>query len=335
MQHPSLVVTIKISLFLVWLLAGCATSREATTTNNTTTSTAEASAMVSTFTEGPEPILSPVPTIAPSQTPTKSNTPTATYTSTIMPTWTPLATLVPNEAESLYEELLQTNAGCLLPCWWGIIPGKTTWPEASSFLLRFAQLEGQISPMDPSLLVMWALFPLSSPVDVFTRQEQLYLIRDGVVESIDIELRGDREKVKNYRLSNFLQTFGPPTEIWLSTYSTEYPAGVLPFQAALFYPERGILAIYWPQQADFVGEFVRGCQWDKPPSMFGLWAPEQNMTFLEAARHFRMNPDEPGFLLLPIEEATGMDPQTFFEMFSSPDNLACLETPKEIWPEQQ
>jgi len=94
------------------------------------------------------------------------------------------------------------------------------------------------------------------------------------------------------------------------------------------------LADYFPE-AEFYGDVVRACGLDQPPSDFGLWSPERTMTFMEAARHFRMNPDEPGFLLLPLEEATDMDVPTFYDIFKASRSEGCLETPKALWPPQQ
>ena len=38
------------------------------------------------------------------------------------------------EAKPRIIEMLQTNAGCRLPCWWGITPGKTRWEEVHALL---------------------------------------------------------------------------------------------------------------------------------------------------------------------------------------------------------
>ncbi len=63
-------------------------------------------------------------------------------TATAIPimTWTPLPTLTSKEAQERVHELLLNNAGCEFPCWWGIIPGKTNWPEAYHFLASFVDV---------------------------------------------------------------------------------------------------------------------------------------------------------------------------------------------------
>ena len=73
-------------------------------------------------------------------TPTMSTEVTLTFASHGMPTSTKtiLPTLEPTQAILLVEDLLVNNAGCKLPCWWGIIPGTTEWNEAKQFLQTFA-----------------------------------------------------------------------------------------------------------------------------------------------------------------------------------------------------
>jgi hypothetical protein len=242
---------------------------------------------------------------------------------------TPLPTLSPEAAEQYVEDLFETNRGCLFPCWWGFIPGNTTWVNAKHFLAQFAEFNNLVDQTKPEF-AMDVLVPVPKELSHIPL-EQIYQVEEGVINTIEAQVVYSG----SYTLSTFLETYGQPGEVWLSTYSTEYPAGVLPFLAALFYPDRGILAIYGPLQADIVGEVVRACNWDNPPSMFGLWSPDQEMSFIDAARHFRLNPDEPGFLLLPLEEATNIDTQTFYEIFMASGNSECLETPIDIWPSQQ
>lgn len=273
----------------------------------------------------PTPSATPVPVASA----TRTGTPPSTSTPSTSPTWTPLPTLSAPEAEALVRELFRTNRGCLLPCWWGITPGITPWEEARSFLGQFAQISGGVSPIEKSLLVEFAQIPV--PADIFPIPlQQVYLIREGVVESMEIYPGNAGDT-----LSHFLSTYGPPEEIWISTYSTEYPPGVLPFMVNLFYPEQGILAGYGPERSYFAGKYVRGCQMEAPASKFGLWSPSQEMTYAEAAEYFRFHSvGDPGILYLPIEEAAGMDVKSFYETYKEPGSRKCLETPRGLWPEQ-
>lgn len=323
--RSSFLILITASLLVIHV-KGCVTSEnvnlESTLPINQTSPSLK-------LTENPE--IKSSPTIVFRQTPTEGNIP-VTIEPSMVPTstWVPDSALTSEEAKSLVNELFQTNRDCLLPCWWGIVPGITTWQEANSFLAQFAHITGGVSHQDKTLQVQFVQIPRSEDgsTGVLTH---IYIVKNGVIESIEVSL----DDTSAFSLSNFLNTYGKPEEIWLNTYRTEYPVGVLPFLAALFYPQRGILATYSPLNAEFNGDIIRACQWDNQPSMLGLWSPTQKITFMETARRFRMNPDEPGFLLLPIEDATEISVQTFYEIFKTPGIKECLETPREKWPEQQ
>ena len=82
-------------------------------------------------TETPSPVSSPTATIetTPTKMPTVSPTP--------MPTWTPLPTFAPSQRGQIYDELMNSNGGCTLPCWWGFELGRTFLNEVRQFYARF------------------------------------------------------------------------------------------------------------------------------------------------------------------------------------------------------
>ncbi len=72
-----------------------------------------------------------------------TSSPGATLLSTTVPnptpnlTWTPLPTLDKETSSRKITELMETNEGCELPCFWGIVPGQTTWQGAQQKLETF------------------------------------------------------------------------------------------------------------------------------------------------------------------------------------------------------
>lgn len=344
-------VLVSVMVIAVFLSACTGNRLVAQTPSQTVVSQAEmpTNTLLPASTSSLPPTVTLTPPLTSTPPPTATRTPTRTPgpTATATPTWEPLPTLpTPSQtAKRLVQELFETNRGCLLPCWWGITPGQTSWEEARLFLEQFAEVDpyesvdqnkpkfsvGILVPVPDE--IYRKLFPDETEVPPYFYISHLYNVEEGVVVSMDVSTRYYLGYA--YRLSAFLQTYGPPDEIWLSTYSTEYPIGVLPFLVALFYPEQGILVNYFPE-ANFVGDEVHACQLDRPPTSLGLWASEQKvMNYIEAARFFGLNPGEPGILHMPIEEATEMDVQTFYETFKAPGSGVCLETPKELWPPQQ
>jgi hypothetical protein len=226
------------------------------------------------------------------------------------------------------EDLYKTNYGCKLPCWWGIIPGKTSWREAQQFLRQFAQVEDRDSS-EKSFSVGSVLFFISKE-NMFSSIEDFYIIRNNIVESIETGI--PYEDLDEYHLSSFLQTYGPPDEVWLSTYGEVLIGEIssLPFTIGLFYPSQGVLAIFGSAKTYISENKVLGCRNEGVPSRLGLWAPEQKMTFNEAIELFRVQTD--GILFLLLEQATDMNTETFYDTFKQSNDAACIKSPTSLWP---
>jgi len=253
-------------------------------------------------------------------TPTPTSTPSTTPTSSQI-IFTPLPTLTSDKAKELVMELLKSNAGCKLPCWWGIIPGKTTWTEARRFLESFAVYVGETGGVR---------VPLPSPYSNATYMEHGYFIQNGIVDYMRIY---NYNLAPNYFLPRFLEVYGQPSEIWMQTFSQE-EIGQQNFTFILFYPDKGILIEY--STATPIGDLsfdnkLHNCLHGADSPFIYLWSPETNkMSFQDAKQKFldTTNLPEPK----PLPEATGMDVKTFYETFKDPDTNVCIETPKDLWP---
>jgi len=82
-------------------------------------------------------------TALPRATSTSTGAPTLTNAPvTLLPTLTrtPLPTLDTDDAQMRVLRLLEDNADCQFPCWWGILPGKTLWENALILLTDVTQL---------------------------------------------------------------------------------------------------------------------------------------------------------------------------------------------------
>ena len=259
-------------------------------------------------------------------TPLPSGTPTA-----FTPTWTPLPTLNAEDTQALLKDLFENNAACQLSCWWGFIPGKTSWQEAERFLSQFAIYIGKFSGRSEGVSISNVKIPPPSTtveskwVDVkYVTQD--YLIRDGIIETINIY---NFDLIPNYYLPAFLESYGKPGGIWIRTFAEEEQSQ--PFLLDLFYPNQGILMEYSGGTGSDLGDHLQICLEGMNSPFIYLWAPEQSMTFEGATRIFldTENLPEP----VSLKDATGMDVDTFYERFMS-DGKVCIETPKELWPDQ-
>ena len=265
------------------------------------------------------PTFTPTITNLPAQSPTN----TLQQTWTPIPTWTPLPTLEPTTAVLFVEELLQNNDGCQLPCWWGITPGKTTWIEAKHFLDSFSNFMGVIgNPNDLQI----AEFNIPAPEEIGSI-EQLFEIRGSIVEAITHIYFGNL--TTSYNLVNLLKTYGTPSDILISAYYepryTNYMVVV-----AVFYLQTGILVEYNDNGGGLVGDKIEVCPQEATYPHLDLWAPSLNLSLNEASDRYLDTRNWPAYR--NIQEATGMNVESFYSTFKEPNNESCLELSTTDWP---
>lgn len=267
------------------------------------------------------------PPVLPVRTATISLSPTSLSPNM---TFTPLPTLTADEAKISIQILLENNAECQLPCWWGITPGKTTWLEARHFLESVSMyiLEEKSSKLKDVSIATVAI-PLPSPYSNATYMAHKYFVKNGVVDSIEVY---NFNLAYSYYIPKFLDTYGQPEEVWIRTFAKE-EMGIQNYMVDLFYQNLGVLLEYSTgEPLDDVNGKLQNCLIKDMDSPFiFLWSPEEQiLSFQDAKQKFldTSNLPEPK----PLFEATGMDVKTFYEIFKNPDTDVCLETPKNLWP---
>ncbi len=257
---------------------------------------------------------------------------TPTMTPTTQPTADNEQASIPTPpGKGLKEQVLwlyETNNGCQLPCWWGIVPGQTDWQTAKELLSRFDQ-DIYRNTLPSGEIYYGVNIPL--PLEVFSedRTELGVLVRDGIVVAIQTSVSiGDTppDHLSQYMLSTVLTTHGQPAEVWLSTSFAPFEHNELPFDMLLFYPEKGIMALY-NDNGIKEGDIVRGCPQQDPARVFTLWSPTLGWTFEKV----KNDSSAYNVAYLPLEETTELSISEFYETFKNPDNLTCLETEAELW----
>jgi hypothetical protein len=304
-------IRIIMSILLFILVTGCATP-----TINTP---------VLTDTSMPEwtPTSILTATFAPTFTPSPTYLPTQTPTIKPFPSWTPLPTLEPTGALLYVEDLLLTNAGCRLPCWWGITPGKTTWVEAQHFLESFTLFLGLTGkPKDLQI----AYFGIPFPEDIGTI-EQGYGFRNGIVEEIYDIYYGNL--TTHYNLVEMLNTYGQPDHILISAYFEARYSDYM-VMVAIFYLQKGILVEYFDNDGGTIGDKIQKCPQKATYPHLTLWSPRLNMTIQEAANRYLDTRNWPPYKTL--QESTGMNVEAFYNKFKDPNNDSCLALSVTDWP---
>lgn len=229
-------------------------------------------------------------------------------------------------SEALILDLLQNNADCRLPCWWGITPGQSSWSETQNFLKTFASRIARTDQPEHSLYTVY--IPVPEEVHPGSMLVHEYKVQGDLIEMIEVGLGSN---FQNYALPEFLATYGQPEEIWIRTFEKSRE-NTLPFYVVLFYPQQGIMARYF-DNAERDAEQIRGCPQQREYwPLLWLWSPRIDMTFVDtSAQTVNFGLDEEK-AYLPLEEATGMNVETFYQTFKNPDNQDCLETPAALWP---
>jgi hypothetical protein len=218
-------------------------------------------------------------------------------------------------------ELLKNNAGCKLPCWWGIKPGLTSWQETRQFLERFTLLIDVQSKADD---IEIAYFRIPFPKEAGSI-DHIYTIRDEVIDTITVY---NSDYAPPFYIEEFLANYGQPAEIMVRTFAEEENNG-RPFLFELFYPDKGIMMIYSGGNLVDTGDKIRNCLTGLDSPFIILWSPDQEMTYQEVIGNF-VNADLPP--PLPLSEATGKSVELFYKEFIETKKLPCIETSKELWP---
>lgn len=280
-----------------------------------------------TLTISPSPVQ-PTFTKTPSPSPTTIPTSTRTPKPTVTPTWVALSTLPPAEALAKVKELLETNGGCELPCWWGIRPGKTTWKEAYDFLQPLAWLVDiqQIPKVYPNLLFVDFYFAIDDQPTLMNSQRARFALEKDTLSIAWIQGGHDEDLV------SLMKKYGVPQEVWIDIYGIP-GTGPVYYMIDLFFPLLGIMAGS-EQEAELIkrnGEdWVKIC---KNRLIHGgvrlvLWPSEKPMGYKDFFREY----DETD-RYRPVEDAFGISPEEFSKFFLETEGNPCLESRLNMWEE--
>ena len=309
---------------VLFLIAGCEVTDQGQLTTVSETVVLEKSitplSSTATPTNAPQVEFTSTPTILP-----------VTVVPTPSPSWTPLPTLTIDDAQRLVKELLESNAGCRLPCWWGFTPGQTPWEEAEHFLTQVAQYIGTYNEETENTFKANAKIhtpagAVSTSWESVPYLTQDYFVQDGIIQTINVF---NFDLALNYALPAFLKNYGQPSGVWIRTFREE-EQNSQPYAIDIFYQEQGILMEFSGGDGMDLGESLRNCLDDSVNSPFMyLWSPDNRLNFTEAKVRFldTENLPEP----VSLQEATGMSVEEFYSNIINTGQV-CIETPKVLWP---
>lgn len=255
----------------------------------------------------------------PTQRPTVTRRPTLTVTPT------PLPTIPPEQIPAILAKLGQNGVDCTLPCWWEMMPGKSRWADHEPFLESIAEISRERRDNPKAIYFV---------IDANLQQESLSVMNGGVVSvidgTVDSIVTGGSSDVAQLRLPDFLAINGKPDEVWLNTYSGPYEGAILPFRLYLIYL-RGIVAQFELADVPTIGDNVVGCYGQDTSyyTLLYLVSPDQQVSFQQGLSSGTFI--DPSQTYLPLEEATSLDIDSFYNEFSRVEHSSCIATPKGIW----
>jgi hypothetical protein len=289
----------------------------------------------------PSPEITVHPTSSVTPLPSTTLAPSASATSTSIPTAIP--TLPPQEAQSKFLDLLASNSGCRLSCFWGIVPGKTSFQEAQGILAPLSSISdftafrdgvGSVSPYFTE--GNWQLY---TTVDFSSNSET------GLVNSLAFNAEAHRpleqggykdifnsndfgELISAYTLPHILSDLGVPESVMISTLGGPLTrGGTGGFDLLLLYPDQGVLINYTTQMR-LNGKDVIGCPANAHVEM-ELYPSGQPDSFFDSLKKTDWAVKMRNYK--PLEEVASMPVQEFYETFREPTET-CIETPAELWP---
>lgn len=283
-----------------------------------------------TATTQPTSTMTPIPpTIAPLPSLT------ATVTRTITPTLK--ATLTDAERDKMVRELLITNRGCRLPCWWGIHPGKTTWSEAEYFLRSIGVRilpEKQTEGYDLYLIGGIEL----NVVDRVAKINNSLVIysKDGMVKYIGLRGDGSLDEIgfqkawERYSPQNIMRIYGKPSRILLN--GNPFSHSIEGYSVWFFYDEQGFVIEY---RGLVQGKSVYHIcpSFDNGKDIYRIDILTQSEEVPMPLDRIYLELYGKRFLVLPLEKASGKSVEAYYRETMLSDKPACFDVPNEIWQE--
>lgn len=303
--------------------------------NEITKDLSETSSLIDTRSVTTSPII-PTSSLTPQSTQTLA---LPTPTSSPLPTKTPLPTLTIEEEAVLVQELMTTNGGCQLPCWWGIELGDSLESVGQMFetlgLTGWDVTTSDLGDDGPVGYIVTGYFDTNASfyyVDVFlnfyTIDNRVQYIQ--VSSSRPLPYLGREEFVRDwqpYFLNSILQQYGRPTYVYLTPQDVGDPEQPY-FDLALYYPELGLEITYTLSGTWLTNGEVEVCLAleDSNHISLSLYNPDLAETWSPYLTPPELVPEAVElYRQWKWDVQTGIDLDTFYETYKDPNNLRCIQ----------
>jgi len=266
------------------------------------------------------------PSESSSQTPQRVTSMPPTHTALRPMTIVPEKTVSPSDRSGLLLDLLQTNGGCSLPCWWGIEPGVTSLSEVQGLIQSFGGTD--YVERGPGGAERHEVgFEMSD------RRQYVDLDIRGVgdhVKTIRVDAHGYAPDVfwedwSRWRADAVLAEFGVPTRALLY----DFPDGPQ-YGLTLLYDDKGIAVSYFGIAEG--GKTHRICLLPgNDTTAQDVVLNLQSADAISPLDTLLGVPDDARPYIKPIQEATGLTVTDLYEVLTHRSGDGCITTPEDIW----
>lgn len=257
---------------------------------------------------------------------------------------TPVSTLSEEGAYLLLKELLKDNNNCLLPCWWGIVPGKSTPTDLHNVLIPMGSIadthllfhnSGSIDILYPqnewliNVILTFEADDSNKSVYIIIIRTQAFPVNGNVDPEDRYGVVEYRDALQLYTLESILSDYGPPSQVLVRADLYNSSQSPDTFELTLLYPEIGLFVRY-NSLAEKNNDRIRSC----PSRAFvELWllSPDNKESYQEILSSKDMTWEGNFPYTKSLEDATSITLEEFYQTFKEPTNN-CLETPLNIWP---
>jgi hypothetical protein len=237
--------------------------------------------------------------------------------------------------------LFRTNAGCKLPCWWGVTPGVTPWADVESFLDYMGAITGKYKLEDGLIYHGTSGFDVQSLEGVIANTVD-FLERNALIELIYIYSEGFsnplafQEQWSHFSPERVIKEFGEPSRVFFES-SSSGPVTedrVAGYTLWIFYDRIGVLILY-----NGYGDFGRTFHFC--PKLENGEDIRSLEMYLQSTNNTNPIEETAGIIGLEInpyprvqsiEEAAGISTTEFYNLFIKEGEQACFDTPRHIWP---
>lgn len=241
---------------------------------------------------------------------------------------------VAQEEEYLINNLAG-NAGCELPCWWGIKPGETSTEYVQQMFLNLGK---SVSRNEDSRGLQYraSLFGRHSPYPFDYTVEHRWFDKNGIVDLFGVTgsalnwspPQHFAQEWNRYALHAALARYGVPSKVLVHYWNFGWR-----YDITLVYEDKGFLIRYSGSIIDEGKESSKKpvviCPTQNKPSEITIWMTQPASKALANFEYGRWYLSPSNSPMPALEKVTKMSVPDFYNTFLNPDTTTCLTVPRD------